>query len=97
MTCKGYDGNTADEQMNDSATEKYSSYQRMLLFAQSKAANSWTKHARSVKTICAFILILVYFAYFGYALYYRYVLIHSYPETCKRVTGKLFRGRSDAE
>lgn len=71
MTYKGYDGNTADEQMNDSATEKYSSYQRMLLFAQSKAANSWTKHARSVKTICAFILILVYFAYFGYALYYR--------------------------
>lgn len=51
---------------------EYNAYQRALLSLQKNASETFTRHAKPIKSFVAVVLVLLYFAYLGYALYYRF-------------------------
>ena len=58
---------------------EYSAYQRALLSLQKNASETFNRNARPIRTAIAVVLVLLYFAYLGYALYYRYVQLLPEP------------------
>lgn len=63
-----------DDQRTDPRDKlAYSRYERTLIGLQESSAEFWEKNSSRIKTVYGVIFILLYFTYFGYALYYRCV------------------------
>ena len=64
--------NGIGEQESQPATMYYNSYQRALNSMQNKLSSVYRENYRMIKLTIGAILIVLYFGYFGYAIYYRY-------------------------
>ena len=57
----------------DKHVYEYNYYERHLVALQEASTQLWIENKDRIKTFCRVVFILLYFAYFGYALYYRLV------------------------
>ena len=64
---------TIDPEENLIDEVHYNAYQRALLSFQTKASETYTENARPIKFAIAVFFICLYFGYFSYAMFYRYV------------------------
>lgn len=75
-------GSTAIIDMDDASSAQppsdadlmiYSSYQRAIKILQKKSSYVWQENHRLIKTVAGCTAITLFFGYFAYALYFRYV------------------------
>ena len=57
----------------------YNCYEGQLVALQEATTKLWIKNKERIKTVYRVVFILLYFAYFGYALYYRLVQYFYWP------------------
>ena len=59
----------------------YNRYERTINTLQQSSSELWKRNNILIKKISGVVLILLYFTYFGYALYYRFVLFSMFCRT----------------
>ena len=64
---------SADQRTDSKDKMVHNRYERTLIALQESSTELWEKNKTRIKTIYGVVFILLYFAYFGYALYYRFV------------------------
>ena len=65
---------SADQRTDSKDKMVHNRYERTLQDSlQESSSELWEKNKTQIKTVYGVVFILLYFAYFGYALYYRYV------------------------
>ena len=65
------DDGVIDQAKDEQDLSDYNAYQRALLSLQKNASDTFNRNAKPIRTAIAVVLVLLYFAYLGYALYYR--------------------------